>query len=158
LQQRGASLLILAIAGMLLAACGPQLAVAPTVTPGASTPGIQFRMVQVKTATPIGGIVSTEIPTLAPPSPAATAGPGASATVPPALRTVTPDPRAGVARIELQAAKAKLDAGQAILVDVRSAASFAQAHAAGAISLPYGEMATRYGELPRDTLIILYCA
>jgi Rhodanese-like domain len=66
-------------------------------------------------------------------------------------------PYPDVPRMPLQEVEAKLEQGQAILVDVRSKQSYDAGHAANAISIPEGEMASRLGELPRDKEIILYC-
>ena len=60
-------------------------------------------------------------------------------------------------RISVADARKALDAGKAILVDVRGAESYKQEHAKGAISLPTGEIATRLSELPKDKQIITYC-
>ncbi len=62
-----------------------------------------------------------------------------------------------VPRISVEEAQAKLEQQQAILVDVRSRASYDQAHAVGAISVPEDEVAARLNELPRDQVMILYC-
>jgi len=61
-----------------------------------------------------------------------------------------------VSRIPLAEAKARLDRGQAILVDVRGKASYDEAHAAGAISVPEEEVQSRLQEL-HDKELILYC-
>jgi hypothetical protein len=66
-------------------------------------------------------------------------------------------PYPDVPRVTLDDAQEKLAQGQAILVDVRSKESFDKAHAAGAISIPEGEIAARVNELPRDKELILYC-
>lgn len=66
-------------------------------------------------------------------------------------------PYPDVPRIALEEAQEKLEQGQAILVDVRSKESFDRAHAAGAISIPEGEIAARVNELPGDQEVILYC-
>ena len=60
-------------------------------------------------------------------------------------------------RIGTEETRAKLEQGEALLVDVRSANSFQQSHAAGAVSIPEDEMEARLDELPRDKEIILYC-
>ena len=60
-------------------------------------------------------------------------------------------------RISVADAKKALDAGKAVLVDVRSAESYQQEHAKGAISVPTHEIATRMSELPKDKQIIAYC-
>jgi rhodanese-related sulfurtransferase len=55
-------------------------------------------------------------------------------------------------------AKAKVDAGKASLVDVRTEATYKGRHIAGAISMPVDQVARRYTELPVDRLVIFYCA
>ena len=62
-----------------------------------------------------------------------------------------------VERVSVQEAKTAFDAGIALIVDVRSANSYQAGHAAGAISLPSTELASRYRELPQDRLLYLYC-
>lgn len=56
-------------------------------------------------------------------------------------------------------AKAAVDSGAAILVDVRSADSYASGHAAGAISIPLGNFETNIESLSleKDQWIITYC-
>jgi rhodanese-related sulfurtransferase len=61
-----------------------------------------------------------------------------------------------VPRIEVGIARQMADAGEAILVDVRSRATFGQAHIAGAISMPSTEVLDRYHELPSNKLVIFY--
>jgi len=63
-----------------------------------------------------------------------------------------------VPRIPLAEAKAKVDSGEAIFVDVRTAREYADSHPKGAISIPLNELADRYQELPRDKEIITICA
>ena len=63
-----------------------------------------------------------------------------------------------VPRISVETAKEMADAGEAVLVDVRTRGTFEAAHIAGAISFPSDGIPDRYGELPTDKLIIYYCA
>ena len=65
-------------------------------------------------------------------------------------------PFSGVARISLDEALEKLEQGEAVLVDVRSSASYDNAHAAGATSIPEEEIDARINELPRDQDLVLY--
>ena len=80
------------------------------------------------------------------------------------LITPSPTPEGGapskarVPRISVEVAKEMADAGEAVLVDVRTKGTFELAHIAGAISLPSDEVPDRYDELATDTLIIFYCA
>jgi len=60
--------------------------------------------------------------------------------------------------MSLDEALARRDRGQAVLVDVRSAAAFAEGHIPGAINIPAGEIRTRMAELRKTgKLPILYC-
>lgn len=65
---------------------------------------------------------------------------------------------AEVPRITPQEVKEKLDAGEdLVIVDSRSLEAYNHSHIAGAVSLPLDEIGTRYGELPKDKLLVLYC-
>ena len=46
----------------------------------------------------------------------------------------------------------------AVLVDVRTAAEFAAAHAPGTLNIPLQELGARLAELPRDKPVVLACA
>ena len=80
------------------------------------------------------------------------------------LITPSPTPEGGaltktrVPRISVEVAKEMADAGDAVLVDVRTKGTYESAHIAGAISVPSEEVPDRIGELPSDRLIIFYCA
>ena len=75
----------------------------------------------------------------------------------PPAQAAPANPVAEAPRISVADAKKAIDAGKAILVDVRSAMSYQQEHAKGAISRPTHEIATRMSELPKDRQIITYC-
>ena len=66
---------------------------------------------------------------------------------------------ADVSRIEVHEAKAAIDSGQAIFVDVRSAESYAKGHAAGALSIPLENFEASIDKLSleKDQWIITYC-
>jgi 3-mercaptopyruvate sulfurtransferase SseA len=64
--------------------------------------------------------------------------------------------RSLVPRIEVKVARQMADAGDAVLVDVRTKATFEQAHIVGALSMPSSEVLDRYQELPTDKLVIFY--
>jgi len=70
-----------------------------------------------------------------------------------------PATEADVSRIEVHEAKAAIDSGQAILVDVRNAQSYALSHATGAISIPLENFETSIDKLSleKDQWIITYC-
>ena len=83
-------------------------------------------------------------------------GPPAQPAAPPA-QAAPANPAAEAPRISVADAKKAIDAGKAILVDVRSAVAYQQEHAKGSISLPTYEVAARLSELPKDKQIITYC-
>lgn len=66
-------------------------------------------------------------------------------------------PLAEAPRISAADAKKALDAGQAVLVDVRGLDAWQNEHAKGAVSIPVNEVHARMGELPKDKQIITYC-
>jgi len=78
------------------------------------------------------------------------------ATQPPARLPLT---EAEVPRVTVEDAKAALDSGAAIMVDVRSAEAFAVSHIAGAINIQLGEFETNPTglNLDKDQWIITYC-
>jgi 3-mercaptopyruvate sulfurtransferase SseA len=64
-----------------------------------------------------------------------------------------------VPRISVSDAKAAVDSGAAILVDVRSAQNYSETHAAGAISIPLDVFETNINSvsLEKTEWIITYC-
>ena len=70
-----------------------------------------------------------------------------------------PQTEDAVPRVTVEEAKSAVDNGKAIIVDVRSAESFAAGHAAGAISIPLTEFENNIDSLPldKDQWIITYC-
>lgn len=83
--------------------------------------------------------------------------PSAPAQAKPPAQAAPADPAAEAPRISAAEAKKALDAGKAILVDVRSSMSYDQEHAKGSISLPLYDLPSRAAELPKDKQIITYC-
>ena len=67
------------------------------------------------------------------------------------------DPLAEAPRISAADARKALDAGQAVLVDVRGLDAWQEERAKGAVSIPVNELYARMGELPKDKQIIAYC-
>ncbi|MDX6696123.1 MAG: hypothetical protein QOF02_3726 [Blastocatellia bacterium] len=68
----------------------------------------------------------------------------------------TPDD--GVRRISVEEARAALAQDRAVILDVRGTVEYELGHIKGARLLPLGEIARRAGELPREKLIVTYCA
>lgn len=101
----------------------------------------------------------TRTPTPTPVPATATARKPTATFVPLITPSATPEgalSRLVVPRIKIEVAKQMADAGDAVLVDVRSKATFEQAHIAGAISMPADEVLDRYRELPTNKLVIFY--
>ena len=63
-----------------------------------------------------------------------------------------------VDRITPAAARAALEADDAVIVDVRSPSSYAAGHVRDAANIPEAELEGRLDELPREKLIITYCS
>jgi len=70
-----------------------------------------------------------------------------------------PSTEADVPRVTAEDAKAAFDSGEAVIVDVRSAEAYAEAHVAGALSIPLGEFENNITNIPldKDQWIITYC-
>ena len=70
-----------------------------------------------------------------------------------------PETEAGVPRVTLEVAKAALDSGAAVLVDVRSPNAFEASHIAGAVSVPLGQIERDLTQVPlaQGQWIITYC-
>ena len=64
-----------------------------------------------------------------------------------------------VPRITPQDAKAALDSGRAILIDVRSTEAYAEHHASGAVSIPLENFEFNVGDLSleKEQWVITYC-
>jgi hypothetical protein len=62
-----------------------------------------------------------------------------------------------IQRVSLEDAKAALDAGSAVFVDVRGESSYAESHVPGALSIPLSDVENRLGELDPADWIITYC-
>ena len=73
----------------------------------------------------------------------------------PAVEEGIPYPE--IARVSIEDAKAALESGSAILLDVRSADAYAGSHIADAVNIPLAELESRIGELDPNHWIITYC-
>ncbi len=93
-------------------------------------------------------------PLIAPAAPPAAPAPVISSVTDIAPASV---PYPGVIRVTVGNARAAQELKQAIFVDVRSAAQYAQSHIAGAVSIPLNEFESRLSELNKDQWIITYC-
>ena len=80
---------------------------------------------------------------------------GPAAVSPP---TQNQNPGDGARRITPAEARAALDKGEAIIVDVRGESSYEAGHVKGARLIPYSDLVARIDELPRDKMIITYCS
>lgn len=69
-----------------------------------------------------------------------------------------PEQGDGVRRITAAEARAALDNGTAIIIDVRNDVVYKSGHVKGAILIPSNEIAEHIKELPRDKMIITYCS
>lgn len=62
-----------------------------------------------------------------------------------------------IERVSLADAKAALEAGSAVFVDVRIQEAYTVDHIPGALNIPLAEIETRLGELDPNQWIITYC-
>lgn len=67
-------------------------------------------------------------------------------------------PADGVRRISIAEARAELDGGKAVVVDVRGDATYKLGHIKGSVSIPVSDVEARMKELPKDKVIIFYCS
>ena len=70
----------------------------------------------------------------------------------------TSTPNDGVRRVTTDEARAMAERGEAVIVDVRAQAQYDQSHIKGSICVPRTEIDKRLAQLPKDKLIIFYCA
>jgi hypothetical protein len=91
----------------------------------------------------------------APPGPAAERSMGP---MPVAVTPVSPAEIARVERISASETRRLLDAGQAIIIDVRDVHSFVDGHIPGALQIPLEYVPSQIPWFPRDRKIITYCA
>ena len=61
-------------------------------------------------------------------------------------------------RISLDEAKAMMDSGNAVVIDVRKPDEWASGHVAGAIHIPVDDVLARIDELPQDKKLLFICA
>lgn len=61
-------------------------------------------------------------------------------------------------RISIEETQAAIAAGNALIVDVRDENTYKTSHIKGSKSVPLPQFEKRAGELPKDKLIITYCA
>jgi len=80
-------------------------------------------------------------------------------TSPPVTRDV-PLTEANLPRVSVEAARAALDSGAAVIVDVRNTQSFVAGHIAGALSIPLTRIEDnpKSVRLDKNQWIITYCA
>ena len=62
-----------------------------------------------------------------------------------------------IERVSLEDAKAALDAGTAVFVDVRGVEAYNMSHIPGSLSIPLAELESRLTELDPNQWIITYC-
>ena len=61
-------------------------------------------------------------------------------------------------RISLNEAKAMMDSGNAVVIDVRQPDEWASGHVAGAMHIPVDDVGARIDELPADKDLLFICA
>ena len=61
-------------------------------------------------------------------------------------------------RVTLSELQKMLEDGEAVVYDTRAKGDYDTGHIKGARSMPLSEVESRAGELPKDKLIVFYCA
>jgi len=93
-------------------------------------------------------------PLFAQPAPAPQGAPApTAAAAQPAPRIVSMAQVSPDALVKMQAEKDS----RVFLLDVRNPAEFAEGHVPGAVNIPYDQVASRLGEIPKDDEVVLYC-
>jgi hypothetical protein len=166
LKSRGFVLVLLLALALVVSACSSDAGPGGDDARLSATAPISVRMAEVRTSTPAAA-EQASTPTAAAQAPTPTADVAATRAAKPTatwVPLITPSPtpeggtlgKADITRIGIAEAKEKMEAGEAILVDVRSQQSYEQNHIAGAISMPSSQVAKEYAELPADKLIVFY--
>lgn len=63
----------------------------------------------------------------------------------------------GAAEVTREELRARIEAGDVVVLDVRPVEEYRAGHIPGAVSIPVAELAERINELPEDTEIVVYC-
>jgi hypothetical protein len=160
IKSRGLALILLFVAALVASACSAGAGTGGDgVRPSATAP-VSIRMAQVRTSTPTADLAATRAAKPTADAAATRAAKPTATWVPLITPSATPEggapSKADVPRISVVDAKEKMEAGEAILVDVRSPATYEQSHIAGAISMTSSQVARQFTELPTDKLIVFY--
>ena len=145
-QSSKATMAIMAVGGLAVAALvvwALTRTVQPVPEPVANAP---------VTSAPMGA-EPTGVPNPAVPAPETTAGQTGTYTPNPP----TEDENASVVRIGVSDLKARVDAKQVMVVDVRDDMAFTAAHIPGAVNMPMASVESQIASLPKDKPIVTYC-
>lgn len=63
----------------------------------------------------------------------------------------------GGREVSVEELQTLIQAGEAVVLDVRPVAEYEAGHIPGAVSIPLGELAGRIGELAEDVEVVVYC-
>ena len=163
---RSSVLVLLFVVALATSACSSGAGAGDEDVRPSGTVAVSVRMAEVRTSTPTAdaraAAPTADVPAVTPTADAAAtrAAKPTATWVPLITPSATPEggapSKADVPRIGIAEAKEKMEAGEAILVDVRSQATYEQSHIAGSISIPSNQVARQYTELPTDKLIVFY--
>ena len=85
------------------------------------------------------------------------AGKGSNPASPSAVENPS-DPFAKIPRMAVAELKKALDEGRAVAADVRPPEAFEEGHIEGALSVPEEDWAAHVEKVPKDKLVVTYCA
>lgn len=86
------------------------------------------------------------------------AAPNAAPATPAAEQAPPKAPADVVRRVTPNELRGMMERGEAVAVDVRGKEDYDRDHIKGALLMPRGELSARASELPKDKLIVFYCA
>ena len=150
---------------LILVACGQgndEPAPASEV-PAAAAPLAQEEPTQAPEAEPTEAPAATEVPAAAPTEAAAEEAPAAEEAAPSELVSMVDAylsaiPEGYMSVGKLDAFKEILATGEAVILDVREEAEYAEGHIEGAINIPIRTLAQNLDKVPMDKPVIVYCA
>ena len=111
-----------------------------------------------RTVVPESAAVPAPVAT-APTADAATPPPAAATTPPAAVNATSADihPETGIERISVEDFRAKYDAGNIVVIDVRDSSSYATGHIPGAMNIPFASVQGFTDMIPKGKEIVTYC-
>ena len=144
----------LAVAGLVVWALTRTVQPAPATTASTEVPmGVEQTTATMANPT-LPPLDTANMPPASATTPTTTAAVSTSGYVP---NPPTNDENASVPRISLGDLKAKIDAKEVTVIDVRQDVAFNTAHIPGSMHIPMAVVETQIANIPKDKPIVTYC-